>query len=201
MCDYEVIRHGPVRLVRPSPFLSSSGCHWLVTMCLCLIDCEMVCCCTAVLHLRPLEVIDWFGHVECSHLVCSNFFFHCQWIACVGWRIVTVSCSKGKHYSFPEMKLAFFIANMGKVILLSEWLKKKSKMTKILWSEELLKLHFRCSCYHGANWILFYYFAMSTYGEKIHAAFSWSEKFSTSLKDFIIFLNSAFYLYFLFYIA
>lgn len=37
----------------------------------------MVCCYTAVLHLRPTEVIDWFGHVECSHLVCSNvvFFF------------------------------------------------------------------------------------------------------------------------------
>lgn len=55
----------------------SWGCHWLVTMCLCPIDCEMVCCYTAVLHLRPTEVIDWFGHVECSHLVCSNvvFFF------------------------------------------------------------------------------------------------------------------------------
>lgn len=35
----------------------------------------MVCCYTAVLHLRPTEVIDWFGHVECSHLVCSNVFF------------------------------------------------------------------------------------------------------------------------------
>lgn len=22
-----------------------------------------------------MEVIDWFGHVECSHLVCSNVFF------------------------------------------------------------------------------------------------------------------------------
>lgn len=53
----------------------SWGCHWLVTMCLCPIDCEMVCCYTAVLHLRPTEVIDWFGHVECSHLVCSNVFF------------------------------------------------------------------------------------------------------------------------------
>lgn len=53
----------------------SSGCHWLVTMCLCPIDCEMVCCSTAVLHLRPTEVIDWFGHVECSHLVCSNVVF------------------------------------------------------------------------------------------------------------------------------
>lgn len=53
----------------------SWGCHWLVTMCLCPIDCEMVCCYTAVLHLRPTEVIDWFGHVECSHLVCSNVGF------------------------------------------------------------------------------------------------------------------------------
>lgn len=44
-------------------------------MCLCPIDCEMVCCYTAVLHLRPTEVIDWFGHVECSHLVCSNVVF------------------------------------------------------------------------------------------------------------------------------
>ena len=48
-----------------------------MAMCLCPIDCEMVCCYTAVLHLRPTEVIDWFGHVECSHLVRSNvvFFF------------------------------------------------------------------------------------------------------------------------------
>lgn len=43
-------------------------------MCLWPIDCEMVCCCTAVAHLRPTKVIDWFGHVECSHLVCSNAF-------------------------------------------------------------------------------------------------------------------------------
>lgn len=35
----------------------------------------MVCCCTAVSHLRPTKVIDWFGHVECSHLVRSNAFF------------------------------------------------------------------------------------------------------------------------------
>lgn len=75
MCDYEVISYEPVRLRRSTPPHGSSGCHWLVTMCLCLIDCEMVCCCTAVSHLRPTKVIDWFGHVECSHLVRSNAFF------------------------------------------------------------------------------------------------------------------------------
>lgn len=75
MCDYEVISHEPVRLRGGAPPHGSSGCHWLVTMCLCLIDCEMVCCCAAVWHLRPTEVIDWFGHVECSHLVRSNAFF------------------------------------------------------------------------------------------------------------------------------
>lgn len=75
MCDYEVISHEPGRLWWSSRPHGSSGCHWLVTMCLCLIGCEMVCCCTAVSHLRPTKVIDWFGHVECSHLVRSNVFF------------------------------------------------------------------------------------------------------------------------------
>lgn len=70
------------------PSRGSSGCHWLVAMCLCPIDCEMVCCSTAVSHLRPTKVIDWFGHVECSHLVCSNAFFSILWIASTGWRIV-----------------------------------------------------------------------------------------------------------------
>lgn len=89
MCDYEVISHEPLRLRRSTPPHGSSGCHWLVTMCLCLIDCEMVCCCTAVSHLRPTKVIDWFGHVECSHLVHSNaFYFPHSWITSTGRRIV-----------------------------------------------------------------------------------------------------------------
>lgn len=70
------------------PSHGSSGRHWLVTMCLCLIDCEMVCCCTAVSHLRPTKVIDWFGHVECSQLVHSNAFFSHSWITSTGRRIV-----------------------------------------------------------------------------------------------------------------
>lgn len=88
MCDYEVISHEPVRLWRSTPPHGSSGCHWLVTMCLCLIDCEMVCCCTAVSHLRPTKVIDWCGHVECSHLDRSNAFFSHSWITSTGRRIV-----------------------------------------------------------------------------------------------------------------
>lgn len=88
MCDYEVISHEPVRLWRSTPPHGSSGCHWLVTMCLCLIDCEMVCWCTAVSHLRPTKVIDWFGHVECSHLDHSNAFFSHSWITSTGRRIV-----------------------------------------------------------------------------------------------------------------
>lgn len=92
------------------PPLRSSGCHWLVAMCLCPIDCEMVCCYTAVLHLRPTEVIDWFGHVECSHLVCSNvvfflFFFH-LWIASAAW-IVTANSFKGEIILSSKNKLGF----------------------------------------------------------------------------------------------
>lgn len=88
MCDYEVISHEPLRPWRRTPPHGSSGRHWLVTMCLCLIDCEMVCCCTAVSHLRPTKVIDWFGHVECSQLVHSNAFFSHSWITTTGRRIV-----------------------------------------------------------------------------------------------------------------
>lgn len=86
MCDYEVISHEPVRQWWSTPPHRSSGCHWLVTMCLCLIDCEMVCCCTAVSHLRPTKVIDWFGHVECSHLVRSNAFFFSSFVNNKHWQ-------------------------------------------------------------------------------------------------------------------
>lgn len=132
MCDYEVISHEPVRQWWSTPPHGSSGCHWLVTMCLCLIDCEMVCCCTAVSHLRPTKVIDWFGHVECSHLVRSNaFFFPHSWITSTGRRIVGLrKRQRPSENIFPFTPPPFFPFHG-----LRENLNRPSRGTWLSWKE------------------------------------------------------------------